>query len=98
MAGLVGAIFALLVGGIGIAVNAEGATSIVGLAWAAMGLSILGIIGGALAGAKAKTSGVLMLIAGIDGLIAVSMAYIIAAPLLMVGGIMAFFTGRPKPA
>jgi hypothetical protein len=87
--GLLGAFFALLAGGLGSALEIEGASDIVGLAWLAILLSIIGIISGAAVNHNAEVSGVLMLICGIGGFIAISFGYIIAGPLLIAGGILA---------
>ncbi|HEY3063217.1 MAG TPA: DUF4064 domain-containing protein [Chloroflexota bacterium] len=76
----------------------EGASTVVGLGWAALGLSVLGIIGGALALAKPRLAGLLLLIAGIGGTISISLAYVVAGPLLVIGGILALVGGRRKSA
>lgn len=89
IAGIVGAVFALFVGGVGAVVGAEGAQTVTGLGFAAIPLAILGIIGGAVAMAKPKAAGILMLISGIGGFIAISVGYIVAGPLLVIGGILA---------
>jgi len=87
--GLFGSFFALLVGGLGSAFEAEGASDIVGLAWLAIFLSIIGIISGATVNRNAEISGILMIICGIGGFIAISFGYIVAGPLLIVGGVLA---------
>jgi len=89
IAGLIGSIFALLVGGLGTVFRAEGASAIVNLGWIAIFLSILGIVGGAITSRNADAAGVCMLLSGIGGFLAISMAYIIAGPLLIIGGILA---------
>lgn len=80
---------ALVIGGVGAAVGAQGASTVIGGGWLALALSILGIIGGALAMAKPKLAGWFMVIAAVGGFISVFMAYIVAAPLLLIGGILA---------
>lgn len=97
IAGLFGSIFALSVGGIGSAVSAEGANTVVGAGVAALILSLLGIVGGSLAIAKPKVAGIMMLTASIGGLVAVFAAYFIAFPLLLLGGIFALARSRPEP-
>lgn len=94
--GLFAAVFALGVGGIGSAFETEGASTVVGLGWSALLLSILGIIGGALALAKPRFAALLMLVAGIGGFISVSLFYIIAGPLLLVGSLLAFLGRSPR--
>ncbi len=96
IAGLFGAIFALGIGGIGTAVGAEGATSMAGSGLAALALSLLGIVGGSMAIAKPKAAGIMMLIAAVGGLIAVFVAYIVAFPLLLTGGIMGLVGAKKK--
>jgi len=95
LAGIAGAFFALLVGGLGKAFGAAEAQTVIGLGWAAIPLSLLGIVGGAMAKAKPTAAGILMLISGIGGFIAISMGYIIAGPLLVIGGVFALI-GRKE--
>lgn len=95
LAGIAGAFFALLVGGLGTAFGAEAARTVVSLGWVAIPLSLLGIVAGAMARAKPTAAGILMLISGIGGFIAISMGYIIAGPLLIIGGIFALI-GRKE--
>lgn len=80
---------ALFIGGVGAAVGAAGASTVIGGGWAALALSILGIVGGALAIAKPKLAGWFMVIAAVGGFIAVFLAFIVAGPLLLIGGILA---------
>jgi hypothetical protein len=89
LAGLAGAIFVLVFGGIGIVLGGEGAKTIVGLGWAAIPISFIGIIGAAMATTKAKIAGTLMLLSGIGGFIAISAGYLIGGPFLIIGGILA---------
>jgi hypothetical protein len=87
--GILGSFFALSIGGIGAAFGADGASDIVNLAWVAILLSIVGLIGGAIASRNAETGGIMMVVCGIGGFIAISMGYIIAGPLLIIGGVLA---------
>lgn len=87
--GLFGAGAALTIGGVGGAVGAENAGTVIGGGTAALILSVLGIIGGALALAKPKLAGWLMLISGIGGIIAIFVLYLVPGALLLVGGILA---------
>lgn len=96
LAGLGGAIFALIAGGIGSALGASEFEIITGLAWAAILLSIAGIVGGTLASSKPHLAGLLMLTSAIGGSIAISIAYIFAAPLLLTGGIMAIVMAKKQ--
>lgn len=86
--GLGGALFALTVGGLGGAFGMEEASEVTSLGFLAIFFSILGIVGGATASRNSKVAGILMLVAGIGGLVAISLGYIVAAPLLIVGGIL----------
>jgi hypothetical protein len=53
LAGLVSAVFALFVGGLGDAFDAKGAGTVVGLGWSALVFSLLGLVG---AGSSPKSS------------------------------------------
>jgi len=89
--GILGAILALMVGGLGAAFEAEGANSIIGLGWAAVGLSILGIVGSVVVKSKAKAGGIMMTIAAIGGFISIFVFYILPGILLLIGGLMGIF-------
>ena len=102
--GLIAAVMALVIGGVGGALS-SGSTDastqqtfgmvVVG-GWIALGASIVGIIGGALAMGKPVLGGVLMLIAAVAGVIGISLFYVISGPLLLIGAILAF-VGSRKP-
>jgi Double zinc ribbon len=100
--GLFAAGFALTIGGIGNAFGTANASTVVGGSIAALVMSVVGIVGGALALAKPKLAGWLMAIAAVGGTIGVFVAYFVAGPLLLIGSILAF-TGsrnhhsRPSP-
>jgi len=94
IAGVVGSILVLVLGGIGSAFGGEGAGTVTTLGWVALLLSIIGIVGGALALAKPKIAGIVMLVMGIGGFIAVSLGYVVAGPLLIIGGILALVGSR----
>lgn len=97
LAGICGALFALGVGGVSSAFEMKEASTVVGLGLSAIPLSILGIVGGALVMAKPKPAGIMMLIAGIGGIIAIFAGYIVAGPLLIIGGILALISsGKEK--
>ncbi|MCU5446477.1 DUF4064 domain-containing protein [Bacillus cereus] len=96
--GLIGGIFgilcafiALFIGGVASAMEAEGAGSVIGLGWAAVALSILGIVGSVMVKSKAKVGGAMMTIAAIGGFICISFIYILPAVLLLIGGLMGIF-------
>jgi hypothetical protein len=67
------------VSGIGTAFGTTGASTVVGGSVAALVCSVLGIVGGALALAKPKLAGWLMLIAAMGGTIGIFVAYFVAA-------------------
>ncbi|CAM4333279.1 MULTISPECIES: DUF4064 domain-containing protein [Bacillus] len=96
--GLIGGIFgvicafiALMIGGMGAAFEAEGANTIIGLGWGAVGLSILGIVGSVMVRSKAKVGGIMMTIAAIGGFICISIFYLLPGVLLLIGGLMGIF-------
>ncbi|PHE53920.1 hypothetical protein COF68_33725, partial [Bacillus toyonensis] len=87
--GLIGGIFgiicafvALLIGGMGAAVEADGANTIIGLGWGAVALSVLGIVGSVMVRSKAKVGGIMMTVAAIGGFICISLIYLLPGVLL----------------
>jgi hypothetical protein len=80
---------AIFVGGLGGAFGMQGASQIIGLGFGAIFFSIIGIIGAAIVKSKTKTSGYLMIISAIGGLICISAFYILSFILLIVAGVMA---------
>ena len=79
LAGLVSAVLALMVGGLGAAVEPEGASQVIGLGWSALGLSLLlGLIGAALWIAKPQLAALIMAIAGVAIVFSISMFAVIA--------------------
>ncbi len=93
--GLFAAGFALFVGAVGTATGAANSGMAVGGGWAALALSVVGVVGGALAMAKPRAAALLMIIAAVGGFISVFIAYVVAGPLLLIGAILAF-AGRAK--
>jgi hypothetical protein len=89
--GFFGAVFAIGIGGLAGAFGASGASEVVGLGFAAIVFSIIGIIGGVLAKSKTKTrtAGWLMIISAFGGLISISFAFLLPFILLLIGGILA---------
>lgn len=94
MIGLIAAIFVLFVGGIGDIFQAEGAETVLGLGWAAIPLSIVGIVGGGLSLGKPKVAWILQLISGIGGCVALSLFFLPATIMLIVGAGLAFFSRK----
>jgi hypothetical protein len=97
LAGLVSAVLALMVGGLGAAFEAEGASQIIGLGWSALGLSLLlGLIGAALWIAKPQLGELIMATAGVAIVCSISLFAAIARPLFVVRRFFAEFGRRPK--
>jgi len=92
VAGLLGAAFAFFAGGLVAAFGGGGDIATASLI--AVGLSILGIVGAAMVNQNHRTSGYMMLVAGIDGLIAISAGYFIAGPLFIIAGILALKSAK----
>lgn len=90
--GLFAAGAALFIGAVGTATGADNSGMVVGGGWAALALSVIGIVGGALSMAKPRAAAVLMLIAAVGGFISVFIAYIVAGPLLLIGATLAFLS------
>lgn len=88
--GIVAALLVMMLGGIGAAFEAEGGGQIVGLGFAAIFLAVMGIVGGALAKSKPTAAAIIQLIAGVGGFIAVSAAWLVSGPLLLIGAVLAF--------
>jgi hypothetical protein len=96
LAGVVSAVLALMVGGLGAAVEPEGASQIIGLGWSALGLSLLGLIGVALWIAKPHLGELIMAAAGIAIVLSISMIAVIVRPLFLVRRFWAEFGRRPE--
>ncbi len=96
--GILASILAMVFGGIGSAFGAEGSNEIVGLGFAAMLFSVLGIIGGSISKSKKKLAGYLLLISGVAGFICISLFYIISGILFIVSGLMGIFAKINKTA
>jgi hypothetical protein len=95
LAGIISAVLALFVGGVGGAFEAEGAGTVVGLGWSALFFSLLGLVGAALSLAKARLAAAIMLVAGVAIAISVSLFAVIATPLFLIAALLAFL-GRHK--
>ena len=95
IAAFIGAIIALIVGGIGGAFEAEGAETIVIGGWIALLMSVVALVGAAITMAAPKVAAGFMVVSAIVGVIAISAAYVLATVLLLIAGLLAFI-GRPK--
>jgi hypothetical protein len=97
LAGLMSAVLALMVGGLGAAVEAEGASQIIGLGWSALGLSLLlGLIGATLWIAKPQLAPMIMATAGVAIVFSISMVAVIVRPLFLVRRFWAEFDRRQR--
>ena len=94
--GFLSGLVVLPFGGVGLALGGAGAGETAGLGFAAMGLALFGCVGAALALAKPRLSSVMLLVAGVGSIIAISYFAIVAAPLLLVAALLAFM-GRNQP-
>ncbi|MDP8977239.1 MAG: hypothetical protein M3N17_01390 [Actinomycetota bacterium] len=92
--GIIAAFLAMLIGGLGQAFEAKDAGTVTGLGFAAIFIGVLGIVGGAIAKSRPRASAVVQLLAGIGGFVAVSAAWLISGPLLLIGSVLAFFGHR----
>lgn len=92
--GLFASFTAFSLGGLGAVLEADGAGTIVGLGVAAIFISIYAIVAGALALKYPRFSGWSQIISGVLGIIAVSAFYMIAGPILIIGGILALVSAR----
>ena len=88
--GLIAALLALSIGGIGRALGADGGSMVVSLGWSSLIFCFLGFIGAGLALAKPKLSGVILLISAIGFTISISWFAIISGPLFLMASLFAF--------
>lgn len=88
MAGFIGAIFGLIVGGIDAAIG--GGAQIAWLSFGAMGMSVVGLVGAALAIAKPRIAVGLMVVSAVLGTIFISLFYVPAAVMLVIAALLAF--------
>ncbi|ABS14020.1 hypothetical protein [Brucella anthropi] len=93
--GVFAAIFTLAVGGIGAGLEAEGASTVVGLGWGGVLFSFLTIVLGAVTlGAKTRTPGLLLMICAVAGAILGGTIVAVFMVLAFIGGLIALFQGR----
>ncbi|KXO77724.1 hypothetical protein [Brucella anthropi] len=96
--GVFAAIFTLAVGGMGAGLEAEGASTVIGLGWGGVAFSFLTIILGAVAlGAKGRLPGILLMICAIAGAILGGTLVAVFMVLAFIGGLIGIF-GRSKHA
>ncbi len=74
------------------------ATELAGRGGLAIAISIIAMVGAALAMAKPRAAAVVLLVTGLAGLFAVGGFYLLAGPLLLVGALLAFLGRGPTAA
>lgn len=87
--GILAGLFALVVGGLGAAFEANDSGLVLGLGLGACLLGVCGIVGGALAPRYPIISAILQAGVGLMGFIAVSLFWVLSGILLLVGAILA---------
>lgn len=93
--GVFAAVFTLAVGGLGAGLEAEGASTVVGLGWAGVLFSFLTIVLGAVTlGAKTRTPGLLLMICAVAGAILGGTIVAVFMVLAFIGGLIAVIKGR----
>ena len=96
--GIFAAVTTLFVGGVGGAVEAEGANTVVGLGWGGVLFSFLAIIFGAIGmSATSKKPGVLLILSSIAGAILGGTFVAIFMVLSLVGGILMMMGVKKTP-
>ncbi len=95
--GIVMSILVLIVGGIGSAANANWGGLVVIAGLLALGLSVLGIIGGVLVDTNPTTGALLLGIAGVGGFICIQWGFILSGPFLLVGAVLAYMSRNGNP-
>ena len=91
--GLLASVFLIAVGGVAESLSAEG-ESVIYLGLSGLFFSFMGLIGGFLS--NKKWAGIILIIAGIGGLISISWYYIISFPCFILGGIFSFVEKRKE--
>src|SRR5699024_9874268 len=89
--GILAAILAMFIGGVGSAFEASDSDSIIGLSFSALLASVLGIVGAALVKGKSKVDSLLMFITCIWGIISISAFYVVLGILLIIVAIIGLF-------
>lgn len=99
--GLIGSIIGLFsacsagaIGTMGRAFEAEGSATVQNLAWFAFVVVLVGLVGAALAIAKPKLAGIMMIGAGLVGFIAISALWIPSGVMLLIAGVLALLAAK----
>ncbi|MHB9052875.1 MAG: DUF4064 domain-containing protein [Thermoleophilia bacterium] len=96
--GILFSLLAMVIGGAGAALNAEGGGTVTGLGFVAFFLAVAAIVGGALANKSPRASWIILLATGILGFIAISAFWILPGVLLIAAGIFELFARKDKKA
>lgn len=95
--GVIAAIVTLVIGGVGSALNGEGASTVIGLGWGGVLFSFLTIILGAIAlGVHSRVPGILLIIVTIAGAILGGTIVAVFMVLALIGGILVTIGGGKK--
>lgn len=89
ISGIVSGLLVLMFGGIGAAFEASGSASVAWWGYVAVFLAVMGVVGGALSKAKPVPGALLQILGAVLGFVAVYRAWLIAGPLLALGGVLA---------
>lgn len=88
--GVVAAVATLFFGGLGGALEAEGASTVIGLGWGGLAFSFLTIIFAAISmGAKGKIPGTLLVVCAVAGAVLGGTFVAVAMVLALIGGVLA---------
>lgn len=88
--GVIAAVATLFFGGLGAAMEAEGAQTVVGLGWGGLAFSFATIVLGAVAmGARSMVPGILLIICAVAGAMLGGTIVAIAMVLALIGGVLA---------
>lgn len=97
--GVIAALFTLMVGGMGSAFEAEGASTVVGLGWGGVLFSFLCIVLGAVSmGATRRLPGALLVVTSIAGAILGGTFVALFMMLALVGGVLAMMGVKKRDA
>ena len=94
MAGFIGSIVAIVAGGIGTGLGVDEGEQIAAFGFIALLISIIALVGAALAIAKPRLSAAMMGVSAVVGVILISFGYIIATVLLLIAALLAFLGRR----
>ncbi|HDR4766492.1 TPA: DUF4064 domain-containing protein [Bacillus thuringiensis] len=96
--GILFSVFALFIENMSTTLNSESINELFGFNWSwnAIFLSVIGIVGCLIVKFKAKTGGILMVIAAIGGFICISFFYLLPGTILLISGFMGIFR-KEKP-